>query len=111
MRTANRQATKLIGGVNRRSLVNNVQRALFSLISAKTNGGWVPRTSFRIPSVGSRVRDLRKAKFGGFKVECKSATDLNIVSRTGVTARQTFYRIVPTSVTVKGLSKALKGVV
>ena len=111
MRTANRHAAKLFSNVSRRRLVNNVQRVLFTLINANTKSGWVPRTSLRVPSVGARVRDLRKAEFGGFRVECKSAADLNVVSRAKSTSRQTFYRIVPNSVTVTGLNQVLKGVI
>ena len=110
MRTANRHASKVVNKINRRKLANNVQRVLISLVKAG-NDGWVPRTSLRIPSVGARIRDLRKPEFGGFEVECKSANDLNKNSRSVQTSRQTFYRIVPRSVTVTRLSKALKGVI
>ena len=110
MRTANEHASKVVNRVNRRKLANNVQRVLLSLVTANKDG-WVPRTSLRIPSVGARIRDLRKPEFGGFEVECKSANDLNRNGRNAQTRRQTFYRIVPRSVTVTRLSKALKGVI
>jgi hypothetical protein len=110
MRTANKHASKVVNKINRRKLANNVQRVLLSLVTAG-NDGWVPRTSLRIPSVGARIRDLRKPEFGGFEVECKSANDLNKTSRSVQTRRQTFYRIVPRSVTVTRLTRALKGVI
>jgi len=111
MRTANSQASSVLRRVNRRKLVNNVQKVLLSLVTAPTQDGWVPRTSLRVPSVGARIRDLRKAEFGGFQVECRSAIELNRVGRNGKTTRQTFYRILPRSVTVSSLSRVLKGVV
>lgn len=104
------QATNVVSAVNRRRLVNNVQRVLFSLVKAE-NDGWVPRTSLRIPSVGARIRDLRKLEFGGFDIECRSANDLNKEGRSVKTHRQTFYRIIPSSVTVSRLGRALKGVI
>jgi len=110
MRTANVNVSSVVSGVNRRKLVNNVQRVFMSLVNAG-NDGWVPRTVLRVPSVGARIRDLRKAEFGGFQVECASASDLNKVSRSAKTSRQTFYRIVPRSVTASRVGKVLKGVI
>jgi hypothetical protein len=110
MRIANQSAAKIVRGVNRRTLNNNVQRVLLSLVSTSNNDGWVARTALRIPSVGSRIRDLRKVEFGGFRVECVSATDLNR-RPSEVTSRQTYYRVVPSTVTVKALSQVLKGVI
>jgi hypothetical protein len=110
MRTANVHATKVVRNVNRRKLVNNVQKVLISLVSAG-NDGWVPRTSLRVPSAAARIRDLRKSQFGGFEVECRNAIDLNKAGRSVKTSRQTFYRIVPRTVTVTRLCKALKGVI
>ena len=110
MRTANKHASSVVERINRRRLANNVQRVLLSLVKAGRDG-WVPRTSLKIPSVGARIRDLRKSEFGGFEVECRSANDLNKSSKSVQTRRQTFYRIVPRSVTVTSLSKALKGVI
>ncbi len=110
MRTANKYASSVVRKVDRRRLANNVQRVLFSLIKAEKDG-WIPRTALRIPSVGARIRDLRKSEFGGFEVECKTPSDLNRCGRSVKTNRQTFYRIVPRSVTVTRLSKALKGVI
>jgi hypothetical protein len=111
MRTASKRAREVVSGVNRRRLTNNTQRVLLSLVKAASNGGWVARTAIRVPSVGARIRDLRKLEFGGFRVECASASDLNRNRPSTVTARQTFYRIVPKTVTVSALQQALKGVI
>ena len=110
MRTANEYATNVVRNVNRRKLVNNVQKVLLSLVSAG-NDGWVSRTSLRVPSAAARIRDLRKAQFGGFEVECSSAIELNKAGRSVKTSRQTFYRIVPRTVTVSRLGRVLKGVI
>ncbi len=111
MRTANKKAREIVAGVSRRSLSNNTQRVLFSLVKTASDGGWVARTALRVPSVGARIRDLRKLSFGGFRVECASAADLNRTRPSTVTDRQTFYRIVPNTVTVLALQQALKGVI
>lgn len=74
-------------------ITNNTQRVGLRLLSA--NGEWLPRSSLRTPSATSRVRDLRKDEFGGFKVECKSAEQLD-----RKTSHNTFYyRINPQNVT------------
>ena len=111
MRTASKRAGDVVSGVNRRHLTNNTQRVLLSLVNAVSNGGWVARTALRVPSVGARIRDLRKAEFGGFKVECALASEINRDGVSTVTDRQTFYRIVPTTVTVSALQQVLKGVI
>lgn len=111
MRTANNRAKQVVSSVNRRRLTNNTQRVLLSLVNASNNGGWVARTALRVPSVGARIRDLRKPEYGGFKVECVSATDLNRNRVSTVTSQQTFYRIVPKTVTVSALQQVLKGVI
>lgn len=102
---------QLVKKVDRRSLTNT-QRVLFSLL--RRNGEWMARTTLRIPNVGSRFRDLRKDKFGGFDVECVLAKDLKSQRRvrpSKLTNQQTFYRLNPQSVTTKSLMKALKGVI
>jgi hypothetical protein len=75
-------------------ITNNTQRVGVRLLSA--DGEWIPRSRLsRIPSATARVRDLRKAEFGGFRVECKSSDDL-----ARKTSRRTFYyRINPSKVT------------
>lgn len=110
MRTANKSASNLISRVDRSSLTNNTQKVLLALVNTPNQDGWVARTSLRVPSVGSRLRDLRKPQFGGFQVECASASELN-KRPSSVTKQQTFYRIVPRSVTVSSLKRALKGVI
>ena len=77
-------------------ITNNTQRVGVRLLSA--NGEWIPRSRLtRIPSATARVRDLRKAEFGGFRVECKSSDDL-----AKKTSKRTFYyRINPNKVTQK----------
>ncbi|MDP2685246.1 MAG: hypothetical protein Q8P20_09515 [bacterium] len=111
MRTASNQVSEVVAGINRRQLKNNTQRVFLSLVKAATNDGWIARTSLRVPSAGARIRDLRKSKFGGFVVECASASDLNRNGISTVTSRQTFYRIVPKTVTVSALNQVLKGVI
>lgn len=111
MRTASKSAANVVSNVSRRSLTNNTQRVLLSLVNPTNKDGWVARTALRIPSVGARIRDLRKDEFGGFQVECVSATDLNKKNVSTVTTRQTFYRIVPRTVTVTALNKVFKGVI
>ena len=115
MRTASNKAKDVVSRINRRQLTNT-QKVLLSLIKANTSDGWVARTALRVPNVGSRVRDLRKEKFGGFVVECTTAADLHRTSpkrcvNSVVTSQQTFYRIVPKTVTVTALKQILKGVV
>ena len=110
MRTASVQVNNILQSVERRDLVNNVQRVFLSLVNADGDG-WVPRTALRVKSASARIRDLRKDEFGGFRVECASANDLNKSGRSKVTTRQTFYRIVPRSVTVSRVGKVLKGVI
>ena len=108
MRTASKKASEVLSNVNRRRLRNNTQRVLLSLVAAD---GWVARTALRVPSATARVRDLRKSEFGSFVVECASAADLGRDNRSTVTDRQTFYRIVPQTITFSALQQALKGVI
>jgi len=77
--------TTFVRKLNTRSFNNNTQKALHRLLTAKGDG-WVSLNDFRIPSVGSRIRDLRKERFGSFDVACRSASSLE---RKG--GRHTFY--------------------
>ena len=81
--------------VNPRKLTSNTQKAAYRLLSA--NGKWLskPDLDRTIGSAPSRVRDLRKSKFGSFRVECKQATELN------KRGNAFFYRINPNTVTHK----------
>lgn len=101
--------SKTLQRVDRRRVRNNTQRALLALLNA--NGSWVARTSIRLPSVTSRLRDLRKEEFGGFDVQCVSARDLQRSEKTRTTSRLTYYRLNPNTVTVKRLNKAFEGVI
>ena len=91
----------LIQQVDRRKLSNNTQRALLALLT--TDQEWVSRSSMRIPSVSARLRDLRKAEFGGFDVQCRSLTELQARSESTVRnrdPRSTFYRLNPRTITL-----------
>lgn len=112
---------KLLASINRRKLKNNTQKVLFTLLTAKNE--WVSRSSIRIPSVGARLRDLRKPQFGGFKVECASANKLGKRTRTRTqltiqgpvatleNTRPTYYRVNPSSVTLSNVTKIFEGVI
>lgn len=100
---------QVVKSIDRRKLRNNTQRALLSLLNAE--GEWVARTSIRVPSVSARLRDLRKPEFGGFDVECVSASELNPGSVSRRNRYQTFYRLNPRSVTVERLERIFEGVV
>lgn len=91
--------------INRRALRNNTQRALLALLTSKR--GWVARSSMKIPSVGARIRDLRKSEFGSFKIECANQTKAGVTSRVKPSdvKRQTFYRLSPESVTPGKIAK------
>lgn len=97
----------LLAKINRRKLKSNTQKALFALLTAKNE--WVSRSSIRIPSVGARLRDLRKPQFGGFQVECTSASKLG--KRSQENRRPTYYRVNPSSVTFTKVSKVFEGVI
>ncbi len=105
MRKFNKTVQNMIDRIDRRQLRNNTQRALLTLLT--TDSEWVSRTSMRIPSAAARLRDLRKEEFGGFKVECASATEL----KRNAAPRQTFYRLDTRTVTASRLQKAFEGVV
>lgn len=101
---------KIVKQINKRKLTNNTQRTLFALLTSKNE--WVARTALRIPSVGARIRDLRKPQFGSFAVSCVSAKGLERRPRKSVsTNRQTFYRLDQNSVTVNKVVKVFKGVI
>jgi hypothetical protein len=98
----------LVSKINKRRLTNNTQRALLALLTSKSE--WVARTAMRIPSIGARIRDLRKAQFGRFTVQCASANRLERRTRRN-SARQTFYRLDPNSVTAAKVARVFKGVI
>ena len=101
--------SSVVSQVNRRKLTNNTQRVLLALLISKDE--WVSRSSIRVPSVGSRLRDLRKPQFGGFKIECVSANKLNRKTNGVIDNHQTFYRLNPSSVTPGRVAKVFEGVI
>lgn len=101
---------QLVRQINRRQLRNNTQRVLLALLTA--NQKWVARSSLRVPSAAARLRDLRKAKFGRFAVECRTASELKrTITVNNKGGRVTFYRISPQTVTTSRVMKAFKGVI
>jgi len=107
----NKSVQKMVQNVSRRDLVNNTQRVLVDLLSARTKQGWVARTSIKVPSAAARIRDLRKDTYGGFRIECAKAEDIDFRGSTSQVENQTYYRIVPSSVTSSAVRKAFKGVI
>jgi len=67
-----------LDSLNSRMFTNNVQRVLFQLLRAseRSKDGWVTARTIRVPSAGSRIRDLRLDKFGGFDIDCATAVQL-----------------------------------
>ena|ERR1700748_2484829 len=98
----NTNITQYVRSLNRRNFTNNVQRALFTLINSN---GWVSRGSVRVPSATSRMRDLRKAEYGGFEVVCARSTDLG---RTGTPT--TFYRLNTNNLSLAQVRRVFEGV-
>jgi len=95
--------SQYIRNLNRRNFTNNVQRVLYTLLTAP---GWVSRGSFRVPSATARLRDLRKSDYGNFSVECKNSSDLG---RTGTPT--TWYALTNTHrLTVNQLRRVFEGV-
>ena len=89
-----------VSSLNRRNFTNNTQRVLYTLLQAASRGeGWVSMKSFRVPSAGSRIRDLRQESNGSFNVICKSASQLG---KSG-NQRSFYYRIAQKSLTVSQL--------
>lgn len=103
VRKTSRTARDLARSVDTRQLRNNTQRVLRTLLAA--DGQWVSRSSLRVPSASSRVRDLRTSEFGSMRVECATARELG---RKG-DSRRTFYRLVNPS--LQKAEQVLKGVV
>lgn len=97
----NTTVTQYVRSLNRRNFTNNVQRALFTLL----NGEWISRGSVRVNSATSRIRDLRKAEYGGFEVTCSTSTQLN---RTGTPT--TFYRLNTNSLSLAQVRRVFEGV-
>lgn len=85
--------------VRAEKLKNFTQKAAHRLLNAQ--GRWLSRRDLArtISSAPSRVRDLRMEKFGGFRVECRHASELQ--KRGG----EYFYRINPHTVTHRQLER------
>lgn len=105
----NKSIQNVVKRVNKRTLANNTQRTLLAMLTATTE--WVPRTSLRIPSVGARLRDLRKPQFGGFKVLCSTSPKGEVKTRKNVSNRETFYRLDPATITLSRVNKVFEGVI
>ena len=87
-----------IKNIQVRKLKNNTQKVGLRLLSSIDE--WIPRSRLeKIPSATSRIRDLRKEKFGAFNIECKSSDDLN----KKVSKRMFYYRVVANKITNKQL--------
>lgn len=99
---------KMIDLINPRMLRNNTQRVLFAMLRSEQE--WISRTSFRVPSASSRLRDLRKEEFGSFDLKCARPRDLNrpVTARN---RRSTFYKLNPRSVTRERILTVFEGVV
>jgi len=115
MSTVSKNVTKMVNQISRRTLTNDSQRALLTLLKPRSKDGWVARTAIPVNSIAS-VRSLRTSKFGGFDVECVTAGELKEISprrsvSSSVTDQQTFYRVVPSSVTESSLRVVFKGVI
>lgn len=80
--------------------LSNTKKVAVKLLTAE--GEWLPRSKFgKIPSVTSRIRDLRKTEYGAFNVECKRADELGKhISRSKKTY---YYRINPSTVSAEQL--------
>lgn len=111
MINVNKRVKKVVSNIKRSNCTNNTQRVFLDLLRARTKSGWVARTAINVPSVGARIRDLRKEEFGSFDVECATASELNRSTTTDDTARQTFYRVNPKSVTVDSVKTVFRDVV
>lgn len=94
----------VLSSVSRSNLTNNTQRVALRLL--KADGQWVSRRELErnISNVASRIRDLRKAEFGGFVVECASAAELNRRANPGAF----YYRIQPSTVTKSQLATVFR---
>ena len=110
MRNLQKDVLQFVKRVDRRKC-NNRQKVLLSLLLRDEM--WIPRTTIRIPNVGSRLRDLRKDEFGRFGIECATARNLFGTGNyrpSEVTPQPTYYRIRPETITLDALKRALKGV-
>ncbi len=96
----------IVSRVDTSRLRNNTQRVLLQMLSKGDE--WIERTALKVPSAASRIRDLRMERFGGFTVECQTARQLGRNVKDG--ARR-FYRLAPSTITLKRLNRIFEGVI
>lgn len=97
--------TKIVNQVKNievKQLKNNTQKVLVSLL--RRPGEWIPRSLLKTASPGSRIRDLRTEKFGGFRIETATPEKLN---RRTTHSNQTWYRLDPMSIDKQKVEKVL----
>lgn len=92
----NTTINQYVKSLNRRNFTKNVQRVLYSLLTAENN--LVSRGSLRIPAATAYVRDLRKNKYGAYDIVCHTSEELG---RTGT--RTTFYKLNTNKLTLNQL--------
>ena len=98
----------LLSRIDRSKLQTNTQKVLYRLLNSENE--WISRSTIKVPSVGSRLRDLRKEQYGAFEVECTTARKLRKRTR-AATNHPTFYRLKSSSVTCKKVASIFKGVI
>ncbi len=89
--------------LNRRHFTKNVQRVLYSLLTAENN--LVSRGSLRVPAATAYLRDLRKNKYGAFNIVCRTSEELN---RTGT--RTTWYELDTSNLSLAQVRRVFEGV-
>ena len=109
-KTSKKKISNMLSKIRRSDCSNNTQRVALALLKASTKDGWVSRANINVPSVTSRIRDLRKERFGSFRIECSTAKELNKKVKSP-TDRPTFYRIDPSTVTVSAVQTIFEGVI
>lgn len=98
----NKSVTSIVDSIQPRDCQNLTQKVLLTFL--RSDKEFITRSSMRIPNVGSRVRDLRKAEFGGFNVECVRG------ERNSKGGYSTSYRLDPQSVTAERVKMAFASV-
>lgn len=99
-----KKVNRIVNKASSLRATNNTQKVLLKLLRA--NGEWVSRSQLASvsPSASARVRDLRKAEYGAFSVECASARELNRPAPRGTF----YYRVNPRKVTQSQLAVAMR---
>lgn len=99
----NTTISQYVSTLNRRHFTKNVQRVLFSLLTAENN--LVSRGSLRVPSATAYLRDLRKDKYGAFEIDCHTSASLG---RTGTPT--TFYSLNTKNLTLTQIRRVFEGI-